>query len=58
MGYEDGSIGLWDSKYLEILDRIKFFAECVMCLDYSFGVNFGVCGFLSNMLFIWSKIEN
>lgn len=58
VGYEDGSIGLWDSKHSEILDRTKFFEECVMCQDYSSGANLGVCGSPSNMLSTWSRTEN
>lgn len=58
VGYEDGSIGLWDSKHSEILDRTKFFEECVMCQDYSSRANLGVCGSPSNMLFTWNRTEN
>ncbi|XP_061173063.1 guanine nucleotide-binding protein subunit beta-like protein 1 isoform X2 [Saccostrea echinata] len=58
IGYEDGTIGFWDCKHSRILDKAKFFEECVMCLDYSSGANLGICGSPSNLLSTWNITEN
>ncbi|XP_048737632.1 guanine nucleotide-binding protein subunit beta-like protein 1 isoform X2 [Ostrea edulis] len=57
VGYEDGSVGLWDSKQSQILDKTKFFHDCVMCLDYNSVANLGICGSPSNELATWNIAE-
>lgn len=58
VGYEDGSIALWDSKQSQMFCKAKLFEECVMCLDYSFEVNLGISGSPSNLLSTWHKTED
>lgn len=58
VGYEDGSIALWDSKHSQMFCKAKLFEECVMCLDYSFEVNLGISGSPSNLLSTWHKTED
>jgi WD40 repeat protein len=57
VGYEDGSVGLWDSKQSNIVDKSKFFEECVMCLDYNSVANLGICGSPSDELSSWNIME-
>lgn len=57
IGYENGSIALWDFRQSDIVHRLKIHADAVMCLDYSPLQNKGFSGSAVEDLCSW-KILN
>ena len=48
IGYEDGSVALWDIAEHKMVARTTFHPDAVMCLDYLASINRGYCGSVSN----------
>ena len=52
--YEDGSIVLWDVSQRKVLDRLQFLNCSATSVDFNACCNKGVCGTVSNKLFLFS----
>ncbi|ESO89339.1 hypothetical protein LOTGIDRAFT_105898 [Lottia gigantea] len=50
IGYENGSIILWDILAEKVLDRLDMFLDSIMCLDFSSQLLKGLCGSVNNTL--------
>ncbi|KAL4233321.1 Guanine nucleotide binding protein (G protein) [Mactra antiquata] len=58
IGYEDGSIALWDLRNKKIVDKLKVHHDSVMCLDYSPDINKGFSGSVNEEIKSWTICEN
>jgi WD40 repeat protein len=54
IGYENGSVALWDIKTCNVIDQINLHTESVMCLDYSRKLNLGISGSADDKLIAWT----
>ncbi|XP_071849158.1 guanine nucleotide-binding protein subunit beta-like protein 1 [Apostichopus japonicus] len=54
VGYEDGSIAIWDFSRQKIVTEKKFFNEPVMCFDFSVDLGKGICGSVEDDLILWT----
>ncbi|KAK3098009.1 hypothetical protein FSP39_015278 [Pinctada imbricata] len=50
IGYENGSIALWDISKCKLLNSVKVFEESVLCVDYQSDLNKGFCGSVTNKI--------
>ncbi|XP_071944079.1 guanine nucleotide-binding protein subunit beta-like protein 1 [Antedon mediterranea] len=53
VGYEDGTVALWDTKKQEMVSKLKMHSEPVMCIDFSTSTMRGVSGSVDNSLKLW-----
>lgn len=44
IGYEDGSVALWDLRTNKMVDRVKVHEESVMCMDFNSEIKRGFSG--------------
>lgn len=44
IGYEDGSVALWDLRKNKMVDRVKVHEESVMCMDFNSEIKRGFSG--------------
>lgn len=58
IGYESGSIALWDISKCRLLNSIKAFEESVLCFDYKCDVKKGFCGSVTNKIKLFSVEED
>lgn len=54
IGYENGSVALWDIKTCNVIDQINLHTESLMCLDYSSKLNLGISGSADDKLISWA----
>ncbi|KAL3881433.1 hypothetical protein ACJMK2_027875 [Sinanodonta woodiana] len=57
IGYEDGSITLWDIRTYKLISEAKVHTESLMCMDYSNTANKGISGSTDNKLCTWTVQE-
>ncbi|XP_033102242.1 guanine nucleotide-binding protein subunit beta-like protein 1 [Anneissia japonica] len=53
VGYEDGTVALWDSRKQKLLSKLKLHCEPVMCIDCSSITMEGISGSVDNSLKLW-----
>ena len=53
IGYEDGSVALWDLRTLKMVDRVKVHDESVMCMDVNSQILRGFSGSADETLISW-----
>ncbi|KAJ8043593.1 Guanine nucleotide-binding protein subunit beta-like protein 1 [Holothuria leucospilota] len=53
VGYEDGSLVIWDLKAAKIASALKIYKEPVMCFDFSQDLQTGICGSVEDVLTSW-----
>lgn len=54
VGYEDGSIALWDLRANKMADRIRVHEESLMCMDFSSQIGKGFSGSPDENLISWT----
>lgn len=53
LGYENGSVALWDIRSFKMIDSSSFHKETVMCMDFSSGFMKGLSGSVDNKIVSW-----
>lgn len=53
IGYENGSVALWDIRCLKMINSCSFHQESVMCMDFSPGFMKGLSGSVDNKIVSW-----
>ena len=54
VGYEDGSLAVWDLRTSRELDHTKYHTETLMAFDYHAGANRGLSASVDNTLVSWT----
>lgn len=58
IGYENGSVALWDTRQSSMVDSLIVHKDPVMCLDYSPILNKGFSGSATENLCSWTILDN
>ncbi|XP_069107268.1 guanine nucleotide-binding protein subunit beta-like protein 1 [Argopecten irradians] len=54
IGYEDGSVALWDIRTFCMVDKVSVFTDSVMCMDYNPQIKKGATGSVDERLVTFS----